>query len=145
MGYIYLAAPYSHNVGSVAVQNIVQNSRFKVVEFMTYFYMKQHKMVFSPLVHCHGLAQHYELPTDFNFWKHWNKACILPAQRLDVLQFPNWENSVGVKAEIEFAHSIDCAVEFVYWEEIKKTIETFSSGKLIAGHVHDLEHTYKYT
>ena len=67
---------------------------------------------YSPVIHCHQIAQDYSLPKDFTFWKEYNFAMIEKASEVLVLGIPGWRSSQGVTAEIKYAcdQKIQCEV-----------------------------------
>lgn len=58
---------------------------------------------YSPIVHCHHMAKSCDLPTDFEFWKHFNLSMIRASQAFYVLCIGGWEHSLGLKGEYAFA------------------------------------------
>jgi hypothetical protein len=65
--------------------------------------LKSGEFVYSPIVHCHNMAEIYDIPTGFEFWKNYNEAMILSAKGLLVYAIPGWRTSIGVTAEIAVA------------------------------------------
>src|SRR5690606_9007875 len=94
---IYLASPYSHPDPQV------MHNRFKAVEAVTAELLRRGKFIYSPIVHCHPLSQDYTLPTDLQFWKEYNVNFISRTQTFYVLTLPGWQESKGVKGELEAA------------------------------------------
>lgn len=109
-GFIYLGSPYSHQDPEVREQ------RHLAVESATAWILRAQIWVYSPIVHCHELAKRHALPTDFVFWKEYNKAMLLAGGRLWVLCIPGWKSSRGLKAEILFAHEADLSVKYLFPE-----------------------------
>lgn len=95
----YLASPYTHESA------IVRELRFRVAENELALRLSDKLWTYAPIVHCHKLAQRFELPKDFHFWREYDEAMIDEAERLAVLMLPNWQESVGVKGEIAYAES----------------------------------------
>lgn len=112
MSYTYIAGPYTHS------DKLVMKARFKLNEFCTVMYLKQKQFVYSPIVHCHQMAQDYRLPVDFDFWKHYNYAMLKPAGYLRILAMPDWKMSKGVQAEKDFAVHHKIRLELIEWEAI---------------------------
>lgn len=54
-----------------------------------------------------------DLPTDFEFWRQYDKAIISRCSELWVLTLPGWSESVGVAAEIEIANRLSIPVRYV--------------------------------
>ena len=99
MSYIYLASPYSHP------DPAVREARYRAARDTAAWMLAQRLWVYSPIVHCHDLAQSAGLPTDFAFWGEYNRAMIASAESLYVLLLPGYLESVGVNAEIAYALS----------------------------------------
>lgn len=94
---IYLASPYTHPC------QLVQALRWRQVEEATAYLLKEGHLIYSPIVHCHSLAQQYQMPGDFNFWKDYCLDMLTRADELWVLQLDGWDRSHGVLAEIDYA------------------------------------------
>ena len=104
---IYIASPYSHKSYEIEIQ------RFQLVEEFTAKLLLKGKMVFSPIVHCHNISEYYKLPKEFEFWK---KYCIYFLDKSDellVYRIPGWEESRGVKEEIQYAVFKEIPVSYV--------------------------------
>lgn len=113
---IYLASPYSHP------DLLIMKTRFLIAEQVVAKMLQARRHVYSPIVHCHELAQKYELPTDFAFWKSYNFDFLRRADSLVVLQIKGWEESKGVTAELDFARTVGIDVTYLaqggfFWPE----------------------------
>lgn len=93
-GFIYVASPYSHES-----QSIVESRYFGVMAYVAELLDKQ-QWCYSPILHCHPMANRYNLRTDAEFWKNYNQAMMLAASGLHVLTLPGWRKSLGVASEI---------------------------------------------
>lgn len=90
---IYLASPYSANPEALHAQTLTATAEL----------VASGHVIFSPIVHCHPLAQQIALPTDFAFWQNYCLGMLERARELWVLTLPGWRDSKGVRAEIAFA------------------------------------------
>lgn len=97
---IYLASPYSDP------DPLIMRTRFLLAEQCTAALLSQRQSVYSPIVHCHEIAQRYALPTDFAFWKSYNFDMLRRADSFGVLRIRGWNTSVGLTAELELASTI---------------------------------------
>lgn len=97
---IYLAQPYS---GTVAQKS----ERYAHAVCKTVELMNQRWIVYSPILHNHPLAQAHALPTDWSFWEAFDHRMILASDVLGIYRLPGWEESVGLRAEIEIAIALD--------------------------------------
>lgn len=102
---VYLAGAYSHE------DEEVRQSRYeKHKQYLRYLINRKH-IVYSPIVHFHPLAVEHGLPTDFQFWQQHNLSMLACCRKLFVI--PNWEESTGTKAEIEYAKSSNILIKFL--------------------------------
>lgn len=104
---IYLASPYSNKDPHIV------RDRFLLVEQCTALLIQQGIFVWSPIVHCHEMAAKYKLPTDAAFWKSYNFDFIRRADAVYILRIPGWDESVGVKMEMDLANSAMIPLVFV--------------------------------
>ncbi len=93
---IYIASPYTHD------DHIVVAARYKATQEYVARLFKEKVWAFSPIVHCHALAQEFELPTDANYWKEYNLHMLVRADALHVLELDDWKESEGVHNEVFF-------------------------------------------
>ncbi len=94
---IYLASPYT----SIYLKEM--EYRFQVTEKHACDMIKAGEAVFSPIVHWHTAAKVYNLPKDFTFWRDYSLCMLSKADEMVVLMIDGWDNSVGVKAEVDYA------------------------------------------
>lgn len=104
---IYLASPYSHP------DPLVMRTRFLIAEQVTAQLLASKRFVYSPIVHCHELAQKFTLPTDFQFWKDYNFDFLRRADDFLILKIDGWETSKGVAAERSLADMLNINRGFV--------------------------------
>ena len=104
---IYLASPYSH------VDENVRNERFHKVTKKCAQMARRGINVYSPIMHWHPAAYIHSLPTDAEFWRSSNFEHILHSTALWVLRLDGWEDSNGVREEMEFAHENRLPIVFV--------------------------------
>jgi hypothetical protein len=96
---MYLASPYSHS------DPRVREARFDAACRATAELVLAGQAVFSPIVHGHPLVR-FGLPTDWSFWQRFDEAQIRRCDEVLVLRIDAWDESVGVRAEIEFAAAL---------------------------------------
>ena len=107
---VYLAVPYSHPDPKM------KEWRFAEANKMAAKLMKTGIIVFSPISHCHSIAKHNALPTNWEFWKHFDSAYLSCANKLFVLMLDGWETSVGVTEEIKIANELGIPIEYIEYE-----------------------------
>lgn len=62
-------------------------------------------VVFSPIVHSHPLAEH-GLPNTWAFWRKQDEVYLERCDMLVVLMLDGWQESIGVRGEIEIAKEL---------------------------------------
>jgi len=65
--------------------------------------MLQGHIVFSPIAHSHPIATRCSLPGKHDFWQEQNAAWLEWADELWVGMIEGWDQSVGIKWEVEKA------------------------------------------
>ena len=97
---IYLASPYSHP------DKAIQHMRYLAVRDTVARLMRCGTLVFSPIVHCHDMAENCGLPGDIDFWRDYDFAMIEALPRFAILELPGWVLSEGIEEERTFALSL---------------------------------------
>lgn len=111
---IYLAQPYSHPSRQVRL------ARYKIGEFMTWRGISVGEIIFAPIVHFHKLAENFNLPGEFEFWKTLDEGFLKFAYKIRVLELPGHRESKGLQHEIEFAKKLRHQNESITWNEIQQ-------------------------
>jgi len=75
--------------------------------------LKEEIWIYSPIVHCHEMAERHKLPKDFAFWEKYNRAMLETADGLYILQLDGWELSKGLQSEIKFATKLNIPLTFL--------------------------------
>lgn len=96
----YLASPYTHELKSV------MHERFLAAAKATADLIAQGHLVFSPILHGVPLVEYADLGHLWADWENINREWITRCDGVWVLKITGWDNSVGVRAEVEFALSI---------------------------------------
>lgn len=113
---IYIASPYTSPLaGDLAI--MAQKNRYlKAVEFQTFLMLTNGPPAFSPIVYCHPIAlANPGMGTDAAYWQRFNMAFIRKAEAIFALCLPGWEQSKGMKVELQVAKMLDIPV--VYYDE----------------------------
>ena len=100
-GFTYLAAPYSHDDKAIVRQR-VRNINKAAGELIA-----RGVLVFSPISHCHPIAEAIELPGSFEYWQRYNAVMLTAASSMTVLTLGGVETSTGVAGELEIACALD--------------------------------------
>lgn len=107
-GLIYLASPYSH------IDTNIRDARFHAVCRAAARFMAVGCLIFSPIAHTHPIAMAGQLPTDWEFWKAYDRAMLDAASHLWVLMLPGAMKSRGVLCEIQYMESRLKPIRYVY-------------------------------
>ncbi len=116
---IYLASVYSQRPEGITDEQHgeLMEKRYEYVEKKAAEFIRGGMFLFSPIVHCHYMAKHQELPKEFDFWKRYDHQFLRACESLYVLQMPHWEESIGVQNEIKYATLHDIPVIYVKCED----------------------------
>ena len=99
MSLTYLASPYTH------ADPQVREERYRAACKKAAELMLVGKVIFCPIAHSHPIAE--QMPdgkaNDGAFWKHQDEPYLAICDELIVYMLPGWEQSSGVKHEIEVA------------------------------------------
>jgi len=119
---VYLASPYTHE------QYLVRALRTRAAARAAGVLLKAGYLVFSPIVHGHLIAIYSEFPVpiDYSYWESLNEEFILWSDALYILTLDGWEDSIGIKREIEIARTYN--KEIYLWQG---TLEQLALAKPI--------------
>jgi len=107
MELLYLASPYTHADESVMEKRHLETC-YAARDMMT-----EWRNVYSPILHNHFMAKMGGLPVDFDYWMNVDFDMIKRCDALVVLMLDGWEDSKGIKAEVDFATSIGLKVHYI--------------------------------
>lgn len=71
------------------------------------------KVAYSAISAMHHLLRLCKLPGDWNYWQHHCEQMMEPAQEVHVLCLDGWEESEGVRAEIEIAKGFNKPIRYI--------------------------------
>lgn len=107
MSFRYLASPYSSdNPGE-------QVYRYYEAMKCLHWLLKQHIYTYSPIVHCHPMAEKFKLPSNSIFWRKYNRQMIDSSIGILVLKISGWNESVGVIDEIDYALDREREIDYI--------------------------------
>jgi len=113
----YLACPYNHP------DLAVRQKRYELANLAAAHLIQQRIFVFSPLTHNVTLFS-FGLSQGWGFWKDYDLAFIAHFDSLIVLMLEGWEQSQGVRDEIEYAKKLKLPIEYLDPESIQVLKET---------------------
>jgi Domain of unknown function (DUF1937) len=113
----YLASPFTHS------DHQIQMARFHAISWVAHWLHRQRRFVYSPIVHNIPLGD-LGVGHTWDLWQYFDLSMVSRCDRLIVAQLPGWEQSIGVKAEIEAAQAWNIPVEMLVppWEEMEKAL-----------------------
>jgi hypothetical protein len=109
---IYLASPYTH------VDVAVRQRRYENACQAVALLLKAGVFAYSPIVHTHPLTQ-YGLEGPWEFWRDYDLTFLKRCSELWVLTLDGWQESKGVRAEIETARSWGLPVRYVTLDDLE--------------------------
>ena len=110
MKLIYLASPYLLRENKPEGYNhmawkdhcfTIQYERYQKAIDATAYLMKKGLCVYSPIVATHPVAVKHTLPLGSEYWLQFDEIILNKCDEIVVLKLPGWEESPGVKREIE--------------------------------------------
>jgi hypothetical protein len=104
---IYFGCPYSHKDPEVVQERFEKACR--TVAKLT----SQGYVVISPIIYGHTLIQYHEMPGDWAFWKNFCQSFLVKCSEMMVYKMEGWEESEGLKAEIERADQLGLKITYV--------------------------------
>lgn len=118
----YLASPFTHK------SKKVRKERVKIAAKASALLLKQDVMVISPIALDGPWHDDYGLPCEWgDFWEKFDKNIMERCDGLIVLTVDGWLESVGIQAEIDYAHELGMPVYFITMEDV----ESFDVKNLI--------------
>lgn len=103
----YLASPYSHPLKAK------MRERYLQTEDALHLLLGHEIWTYSPIVHCHNMAERLELPRDAKFWQRYNETMLASSCGMIVLQLQDWEHSLGVAMEMNLASKFPLPIFFL--------------------------------
>jgi hypothetical protein len=108
---IYLSSPHSHP------DPMVREIRYQQVMKATAQLIRDGRLVYSPIVHTHEMGKVYAFPKVFDFYAQLDYAWIERVNEVWVLMIEGWDESDGVRAEIQRASKIGKVIQMVGWSD----------------------------
>lgn len=111
----YLCSVYSYQPEGVAKEDMpaLMQKRYEYARKRTSAILLTGACVFSPITHCHPMAQAHTMPREWDFWGHLDMQFIEASNGILVLKMPHWEQSKGITAEIKHAESLGLPVVYL--------------------------------
>ena len=104
---IFLSSPYSHPDKRVVELRCLETTKYVAEQ------VSIGNTMFSPIIYGHELLKHKDMPSDWEFWKNFCVSFMSRCSEVWVLQLDGWEESNGVKSEIEIAKELNIPVKYV--------------------------------
>jgi hypothetical protein len=101
---IYLAIPYT------GMEELSFNTANRIAGQL----MREGHIVFSPISHSHPIAKTCELPAHWDYWREADTSFLSWCDEMRVIGLNGlWQNSKGVKAELEIALKLGKPIKFI--------------------------------
>lgn len=97
---IYLISPYTHD--SIHVMDYRYRMACKACSVL----VDRKIVIYSPIVHWHLIAEARELPRGHEFWMFHDHEMISLSTAVILLKLKGWEDSDGVKRDVEEAEKL---------------------------------------
>lgn len=110
----YLCSVYSYRPEGVSDEEhlALMQKRYEYARKRTHEFLMEGLCVFSPITHCHPMAQEHTMPRTWDFWGNLDRQFIIASQAVFVLMMPHWEDSVGITAELQWAEDLGLPIYF---------------------------------
>lgn len=105
-GLIFVSCPYTDE------DPVVIEGRMAVVYNQVAKLARLGHIPVSPLL-MHTVNTHYHLPKDWDFWGRYSIELLAQCGAMVVLMVKGWEESVGVKAEVEYAQAHNIPITYI--------------------------------
>lgn len=105
--FTYLACPYAHDDPAIC------EARFRAANLAAATLIAQGELVISPLSHACPIAEARDLPRGWDYWGRFDRALLECCCRVIVLKIDGWQESVGVRGELEYARSLGLPVDYM--------------------------------
>lgn len=121
---IYLASLYSNGCSSDSdLHKEVRELRYEYTLKRLSKFMTKGSFVFSPIAHCHEVANKYGLPKDYEFYKNNDRHFVGLSDEVWVLMMKDdlgsWELSHGMQDEIKYALDNGINVKYIDCSDYK--------------------------
>lgn len=103
----YLASPYHHE------QPDIRYARYMRVCGTAAILMRRGLFVYSPIAHNDGVAYYGELQTGWDYWREYDTAMLECCKDMLVLILDGWQDSVGIRAEIDIATRLGISISYI--------------------------------
>jgi hypothetical protein len=75
--------------------------------------------LFCPIAHTHPIALVGDLPKGWEYWQVYDRIMLSSCSELWIVQMKGWEESIGIKGEIEIAKELGIPIKYIkYCAEI---------------------------
>ena len=103
---IYLASPYSHE------DPYIRSKRYHQALEATAYYLKQGLTIFSPIAYAHNIHVTHFPFHDSEGWLRLDLAFLPHCKLLYILMLDGWEESKGIKREIDEAEKLGIPIVY---------------------------------
>lgn len=106
----YLAGPYSLGGDSSEEERA---DRFRMITRQAWKLFADGINIYSPITHHHTIQMVHPIDLDTDEWMKYDLSFLHSSERLYVLKLPHWEDSTGVRREVEYAINHNIPIEYI--------------------------------
>lgn len=103
---IFVAIPYNGTTEE-------KEHRLKILSIYCISLFKDNQSPISPLLMGLMMVKEGNLPTDSETWKIYSETLLKGCDELHILMVNGWENSIGIKYEIEEANKLNIKTHYI--------------------------------
>lgn len=104
--FVYVAAPFS------AIEDKAKLMKAISAFCGNYMISNPGEYAITGLLHYYAVVECPELGNDYKFWKESCEMLMSKSDQVIVLQFPGWDTSIGVIAEIDYATDLGIPITY---------------------------------
>jgi len=111
---IYLASPYTSPITGLRTQ------RYSLVTEVAAHLIRKGDIVFSPITMTHPIDQFMagaDATLGSDYWVDFDEAFMEFCSEMLILKIPGWDESSGVRREIDFFQQATKPIHFVEWDK----------------------------
>lgn len=97
MSFGYMMSPYTSKHYDKKKAQAEEENRYQLALEACAYLLNKGFNVYSPIVHCHVMAQKFQLPGNADFWEKFNNSILSKASYGILLAIPGYQSSDGIQ------------------------------------------------
>lgn len=123
-GLYYLACPFTGNIDQQEQRTL------EIAKLACDLYTSGYE-IFSPITHSKMIAEAFNQPTTWEFWKRLDLTLLSRCDGLLVVPMSGWQQSVGMQAEAAYAFRNDMPVSMIMLDDMYDDSSKWEHGVLV--------------